>query len=471
MPNQIHSLPRRVVRRLPVLALTLAIGLGLIPLASASASSAAPVTPFVDCVAFNGDQANPVYTAYFGYNNTGPVPFSFAIGGDNGVSPGPADSGQPTTFGVGNYPRVFAVQFDGQFLPTVTWDLNGVEAQASVNSPACAAGATAPASDVGSASATLNGVVADDGQDTTYSFEYGPSTALGISTPDQAAGTNTQPQLVQAVLATLTPATQYYFRLDTSNALTGTSHGQLQSFTTAASAPALISAVSGATQTATLGTAFAVALQAKVIDGQGNPVPGAPVTFAAPTTGASGTFPSGSPTTVVQTDSSGLATAPTLTANTTAGSYSVDATVAGAAIHASFMLSNAPKAVGEAATTTHLASSTNPARILQPVTYMATVTSGISGLGTPTGKVTFADDGAPVVCTAGSQTLNSSGTATCRTTYRETGTHLIVATYGGNANFQSSQSPAILEVVSAPRLARSRPEHGGLRPAARITAQ
>ena len=236
MLSQIHPSPLRAsTATVGALVASLVICLTALPGTSAAASPAIPVTPFLDCVQFNGDQAIPVYTAYFGYNNTGPVQFHFAIGADNNVFPGSIDAGQPTGFNVGNYPRVFPVQFDGNFIREVSWFLNGATAVASASSPACTSGITAAASELGSTSATLNGVVTPDGQDTTYSFEYGTSPSFGTSTPSQDAGSGTQPQLVQTALARLVPSTQYFFRLDTTSALAGTTHGPQQSFTTPAS--------------------------------------------------------------------------------------------------------------------------------------------------------------------------------------------------------------------------------------------
>jgi hypothetical protein len=58
--------------------------LAVFPRVSAAADPAVPVTPFLDCVRFNGDQANPIYTAYFGYSNNGPVRFTFPVGDDTG---------------------------------------------------------------------------------------------------------------------------------------------------------------------------------------------------------------------------------------------------------------------------------------------------------------------------------------------------------------------------------------------------
>jgi hypothetical protein len=97
---------------------------------------------------------------------------------------------------------------------------------------------------------------------------------------------------------------------------------------------------SGSGQSATVGTAFAGALQALVRDGGGNAVPNAPVTFTAPSSGASGTFANGQTTFTATTNSSGIATSLTLTANATAGSYSVTASVGGVATGASFSMTN-----------------------------------------------------------------------------------------------------------------------------------
>src|SRR6202040_1130817 len=60
-----------------------------------------------------------------------------------------------------------------------------------------------------------------------------------------------------------------------------------------ASAGPTITATAGTPQSATISTAFGTALQATVKDGSNNPLSGATVTFAAPGSGASGTFAGG----------------------------------------------------------------------------------------------------------------------------------------------------------------------------------
>jgi uncharacterized protein (TIGR03437 family) len=75
-----------------------------------------------------------------------------------------------------------------------------------------------------------------------------------------------------------------------------------------------------------------------VRDFLGNPVPNVTVTFAAPSTGASGAFPGSALSATATTNSVGVATAPTFTANGTIGSVKVTATVAGVIAPAVFSL-------------------------------------------------------------------------------------------------------------------------------------
>lgn len=101
-----------------------------------------------------------------------------------------------------------------------------------------------------------------------------------------------------------------------------------------------VTATAGTLQSALVNTAFATNLQATVKDSNGNVVVGAQVTFTAPSTGASGAFANGTASVTVTTNSVGIAIATTFTANGTAGSYAVNATVAGVATPAVFNLAN-----------------------------------------------------------------------------------------------------------------------------------
>lgn len=115
-----------------------------------------------------------------------------------------------------------------------------------------------------------------------------------------------------------------------------------------ASAPNSIAVSGGSNQTTVVSTAFASPLSAMVLDSSSKPVSGALVTFTAPASGASGTFPGGGTSTIVATDTSGIA-AVTFTANATAGGpYAVTASVTGVSTPVSFSLSNisaAPNAI------------------------------------------------------------------------------------------------------------------------------
>ena len=87
--------------------------------------------------------------------------------------------------------------------------------------------------------------------------------------------------------------------------------------------PAIILATGGTPQSAQLDTPFLQEIQVEVLDAQSKPVPNLTVTFTAPPTGASATFPSGN---TAITDASGRAAA-SIAANSVAGQYTVAANV------------------------------------------------------------------------------------------------------------------------------------------------
>lgn len=110
------------------------------------------------------------------------------------------------------------------------------------------------------------------------------------------------------------------------------------SSTTAGSA--VLTATGGAGQSATVGTAFGAPLQATLRDSAGQPVGAAPVTFTAPSSGATAGFPGGASTVTVTTDGSGVATSPLPTASGTEGTYAVVASTPGVTATVSFSLTN-----------------------------------------------------------------------------------------------------------------------------------
>ena len=106
-------------------------------------------------------------------------------------------------------------------------------------------------------------------------------------------------------------------------------------------APVAISVYQGTPQYTVVSSSFATPLMALVKDSYNNPVPNASVTFLAPTVGSAATFPGPANQVVVTTDASGYATAPTVMANTTRGSYSITASIVTGA-YVNFNLTNSP---------------------------------------------------------------------------------------------------------------------------------
>jgi hypothetical protein len=211
-----------------------------------------------------------------------------------------------------------------------------------------------------------------------------------------------------------------------------------------AAVPSSISANANTTPQSTgVNTAFGVPLSATVQDGSAHPMSGVIVTFTAPVSGASGTFPGNLTTVTATTDVNGVATAPTFTANATAGGpYAVNATASGVGTPAIFMLTNTTAALtGIALAAPEAIASSIPVRLGQTVQLMATGTfsdgsthplSGITWVSSNpqivsvdnTGKFTVLGQGGPftitgtlngvsgqIVLTIGAPTLTGVGAA------------------------------------------------------------
>jgi hypothetical protein len=119
--------------------------------------------------------------------------------------------------------------------------------------------------------------------------------------------------------------------------------------------PATLTPGVGSTQSTIAGTPFSIRLAVTVIDAQKNPVPGALITFSAPTHGASGRFTvhargsrhhrvrvSHPHTVKVKTSACGIAVAPAFTANVTQGGYIVKASAKPARPAAFALVNEAP---------------------------------------------------------------------------------------------------------------------------------
>jgi hypothetical protein len=100
--------------------------------------------------------------------------------------------------------------------------------------------------------------------------------------------------------------------------------------------------------------------------------------------------------------------------------------------------------IAKAATTTVVESSQSPTVFGEPVTFTATVSATPSGL---SGTVTFKNG--PATLGTGTLTCGATCTAQLTTAALPAGSHTgITANYGGNANFESSTSAAITQVVN-----------------------
>ncbi|HEX7959466.1 MAG TPA: Ig-like domain repeat protein, partial [Terriglobales bacterium] len=96
---------------------------------------------------------------------------------------------------------------------------------------------------------------------------------------------------------------------------------------------------------------------------------------------------------------------------------------------------------GVCPTTGSLSSSENPSTYGDTVTFLASVSGGV---GTPTGTVTFKDNGTSI----GAGTLNNSGQASLSISNLSAGSHQITAAYSGDATHASSVSDALAQVVN-----------------------
>lgn len=95
--------------------------------------------------------------------------------------------------------------------------------------------------DVGQTNATLTGAIDAQGLATTYSFEYGSTSAYGASWPLAGAqlGAGDASQAVTIAIGNLQPGVTYHYRLVASNE-DGTTYGPDQTFTTQPYQPAIV---------------------------------------------------------------------------------------------------------------------------------------------------------------------------------------------------------------------------------------
>lgn len=198
-----------------------------------------------------------------------------------------------------------------------------------------------------------------------------------------------------------------------------------------------ISVNSGTPQTKPVNTGFAP-LVVTVNSASGDPVAGGLVIFESPSFGPSAIFATSTNVIAQSIAPNGQASTSPIANGIAGGPYQVTAKINGTAISGSFTLTNT-----QAATTTTVTSSANPADLTQSVTFTATVTS----TGIPTGFVQFKIDGTNF----GSLIALSGGVATISTAALTAGAYSISADYSGDSNFTpSSGTLSGLQIVRPP---------------------
>ena len=146
-------------------------------------------------------------------------------------------------------------------------------------------------------------------------------------------------------------------------------------------------------------------------------------------------------TCTLSTSGAGSASCTVPATPTAAGSYTMGANFTATAVH---LTSGATTGltVGKASTSAVLTSNANPSVWGQPVTLTAAVSVTSPGAGTPTGTVTFSDGG--TVLGTGNV---SGGVASVTVSTLSVASHSLTAAYGGDAGFNASTSPVLVQQV------------------------
>jgi len=184
---------------------------------------------------------------------------------------------------------------------------------------------------------------------------------------------------------------------------------------------------------------------AAVVSSQSPGVLGSAVTFTA-RVGGTGIQPTGN---VIFLDGTTILTSVALTngsanfatSSLTLGSHTITVSYAGDSTHSPSPSATLVEQIQQSTSTT-IASSGSPVIVGAPVTFTAAVTGASV---TPTGGVVAFYDGATLL---GSSSLNGAGLAAYQTSSLVAGTHLILASYQGDANDRASVSTAVSQAIN-----------------------
>jgi hypothetical protein len=119
---------------------------------------------------------------------------------------------------------------------TMTIGASIAPAALAASSPTVATGAATKVNDTG---AVLNARINPNGDATSYTFAYGPTTAYGLATPPRAVGHGTKAIAVSRTITGLTPGTLYHFKITALNGK-GVALGIDRAFTTTGHPPAAV---------------------------------------------------------------------------------------------------------------------------------------------------------------------------------------------------------------------------------------
>lgn len=125
------------------------------------------------------------------------------------------------------------------------------------------------------------------------------------------------------------------------------------------------------------------------------------------------------------------------------GSHPITAVYSGDTVFAGSTSNTVTLVVNKATRNVTLASSANPSKSNQQVTFTASLPTSTAPVANPTGTVTFFDG----TTNLGTASLTSGAQATFSTSALATGSHSITARYNGDSNFNSATSAVLTQTV------------------------